>query len=140
MVQEQWLQLKMFLLFLLGWIDCWWGGNKNSVGRWGGGMSRFSAGGGDSPHPPSMENLIYIYIYKLYILYILYIYIFKRTLPRGYYIQWRSSVYVTYIMCQNGHLTFARIEHFVCQLHMLYVFTSLFSVRNTINLSRHEHI
>ena len=73
MVQEQWLQLKMFLLFLLGWIDFWWGGNKNSVGRWGGGMSRFSAGGGDSPHPPSMENLIYIYIY-IYINYTYYTY------------------------------------------------------------------
>ena len=42
--------------FLLGWIDFWWGGSGE------GGDSKFLAGG-DSPHPPSRKNPIYIYIY-----------------------------------------------------------------------------
>ena len=32
----------------------------------GGGMSKFLAGGGDSLHPPSTENLVYIYINYTY--------------------------------------------------------------------------
>ena len=40
-----------------------------------GGMSKFLAGEGDSPHPHREENPIYIYIlHILHILYILYIY------------------------------------------------------------------
>ena len=74
--------------------------------------------------------LIYIYIYiYIYIKYILHIYIYKRTLPTGFYIQWRRSVYITYIMCQSSHLTSAKFEHFVCCRYILwFLFSLIFSV------------
>ena len=43
-------------------------------------------------------------------------------------------------MCQSGHLTSGRFELFVCHRYMVYIFTCLFSVCNTINLSQHEHL
>ena len=49
----------------------------------------------------------------------------------GFYIPWRSSVCIIYIMCQSGH---ARFEHFckiwalcVSQIYIVYIFTCLFS-------------
>ena len=57
-----------------------------------GGMSKFLAGEGDSPHPHREENPIYIYIYITYITHIIHIihihiYIYKGTLPTDFYIQ-----------------------------------------------------
>ena len=34
-----------------------------------------------------------------------------------------TSVYITYIMCQSGHLTFVRFEHFVCHRYVWYIFS-----------------
>ena len=39
--------------------------------------------------------IIYIYIYIYICIYILYIYLYKRTLSTGFYIQRRSSVYIS---------------------------------------------
>ena len=52
----------------------------------------------------------------------------KGTLPTDFYIQWRSSVYITYIMCPSGHLTSARFEHFVCHRYIWYIFSLVCSV------------
>ena len=52
--------------------------------------------------------------------------------------QWRSSVHITCI--KSGHLTSARFEHFVCHRYIWYIFSLLFSVCNTIDLSHHEHV
>ena len=69
----------------------------------------------------------YTYMY-IYIIYISYIFIYKLTLPAAFYIQWRISVYTTNIMCQSGHLTFARFEHFVCHRCIWYIFSLVCSV------------
>ena len=60
--------------------------------------------------------------------YVLYIYEYKRTLPTGFYIQWRNSVYIIYIMCPSGHLTSARFEHFMCHRYIWYIFSLVCSV------------
>ena len=74
MEQEQWLLLKMLFLLVynlkivIQWgINFWWGKNKNLVRSGGGGgwfsrwdMSKFLAGGGDLPPPPSRENPVLI--------------------------------------------------------------------------------
>ena len=76
MVQEQWLQLKM-TVFLLVWIHFWEGGWEN-----------FWLVGGLSPSPHT-ENPVYMhkYIYNIIYMY--------NTYYAGFYIQWRSSVYMT---------------------------------------------
>ena len=56
---------------------------------------------------------------------ILCIYIYKRTSPTGFFIQWRSSVYITYIMCPSDHLTSARFEHFVCHRYICGIYFRL---------------
>ena len=128
---KEWLQLKMtFLLgykFSLvgggGWeIDFWWEENKKLVvGAW---ADLWLVGGG-LPIPPSRENPVIDMHYKW-------------TLPTGFYIQW-SFVYIIYIMCPCGYFTSAWFEHFLCHRYIwyIYIFACLFSVRNTINLSRH---
>ena len=119
MVQEQWLQLKKTFLFFVGLNWLLVGGNKNLVGS--GWMSKFLVRGGTLPSL-SRENPV-------------------QTLPTGFYIQWRSSVHITYIIFQSGHLTSTRFEHFLCHRYVWYIFSlSLFSVCNTINLSDHEHV
>ena len=77
-------------------------------------MSKFLAGAvGDSPILLVGKTLhIYIYIYIYYTYYTHTLSIYKRTLPTGFYIQLRSSVYITYIRCQSGHLISARFQHF----------------------------
>ena len=96
-------------IFLLGWIDFWWGGE----GEW----ANFWLVGATSPIPPVGKTL-YIYIY------ILYICIYERNLPTGFYLQWRSSMYITY-MCQSGHLT---SEYFACHRYIWYIFSLVCSV------------
>ena len=103
MVQEQWLQLKRFLL---GWIDFRW--ERIKIWWWGGEWANFLLVGW-LPHPPSRENPV-------------------QTLPTGFYIQWRSSVHITYIMSQSGHLTSARFEHFVCHRYIWCIFSLVCSV------------
>ena len=113
-------------------VKIWWGGGGEE-------SANFWLIWGNLPHPPSREY-IYIYIYIMYIymyiriyiciLYILYIiYISKRTLPTGFYMQWRSSVCITYIMCQSCHITSVIFEHFVCHRYVwhIYVVNCLFS-------------
>ena len=65
----------------------------------------------------------------------LYICIYKRTSPTGFSIQWRSFVYIIYIMWLSCHLTSARFEHFVCHRCVWYIFSLVCSV--SINLSYH---
>ena len=49
-------------------------------------------------------------------------------------------MYITY-MCQRGKLTTARFENFVCYRYIYDIYFHLsVSVRNTINLSRHEQV
>ena len=117
MVQKQWLQLKIM---------------------------------GTPPHPPSRENPVCIYIhiyyilcilyiiYYMYYIYILYRCIYKRTLPRGFYIQWRSSMYITYIMSQSGHLL--QNLSTLCVIYIVYIVTCLFSVRNTMKYLSKEYL
>ena len=131
LVLEQWLQLKMSFLFFC-WVELTFGGQGIKI-WWGGRrMSKFLAGRGDS-HRSFI--LLYIYIYKRIK--------DKRTLPAGLYIQWSSSVYITYIMCQRTIWPsyFCKIWALcVSQIFMVYVFTCVFSVHNTRNLSHHEHV
>ena len=82
-------------------------------------------------------NIKYIYIYI--IKYILYRYIYKRTLSTGFYILWKSSVYITYNICQSGPLLPDLSTLCVTDIYG-YIFTCLFSVRNTINLLSHEQV
>ena len=130
MVQKKWLQLKKtFSFFLLRWIDFCWGGRNEQVLGWWGKMPPYP----NRKYPIYINICIYIYIYiymyiYIYILYILYIYIYKRTLPTSFYIQWRRSVYIRYIMCQSGHLNSARFEQFVCQRYIWYIFSLVCSV------------
>ena len=99
---------NVFIFFIgLNWLlvgrEQKFGGNEQIFGWWG-----------RLPQSPSRENPVYI----LYI-YMLYIQIYKSTLPTDFYIQWRSSMYITYIMCQSRHLTSAR---FVCHRYMWCIF------------------
>ena len=82
---------------------------------------------------------INIYIYIYIIKYILYRYIYKRTLSTGFYILWKSSVYITYNICQSGPLLPDLSTLCVTDIYG-YIFTCLFSVRNTINLLSHEQV
>ena len=93
-----------------------WRGNKNLVGERGslmggffqvGEIITFLAGGRTHPIPPLS---LYIYI---------------------------SFVYIICIMCPSDHLTSARFVHFVCHRYIWYIFSCLFSVHNTTNLSYH---
>ena len=138
-------------IFLLDWIDSWRGGNKYFLGK-GEGRVKFLLVGGTPPITPVGKTLyIYIYIYYIYYLYIyifiyyilfIYIYIYlyiyilyiciyinKRTLPTGFYIQWRKSMYIT-CMCQSGHPTSARFENFVCHRCICYIFSLVCSANN----------
>ena len=60
--------------------------------------------------------------------YILYIYIYKKIFPTGFYIQRRTSVYITYIMYQSCHLTSARFEQFVSHRYIWNIFSLVCSV------------
>ena len=120
MVQEQWLQLKMTFLFFY-WVELAFDGEGIKI-WWGGrGWENFYLVGGTSPIPPVGKTLgTYIHIYPIYIC--------KRTLTTGFYMQWASSAYIIYIMCQSGHLTSARFEHFVCHRYIWSIFSLVCSV------------
>ena len=96
-------------IFLLGWIDVWWGGREwASFGWWE-----------DSPIPLVGKTL-----YKLWFLYAM-----KKL--RAHHIhhvpKWPSYFCKIWVLC-------------VSQIYMAYIFTCVFSVCNTINLSHHEHV
>ena len=59
------------------------------------------------------------------IIHTLYICIYERTSSTGFFIQWRSFVYIIYIMFPSGHLTSAR---FACQRYICYIFSRVCSV------------
>ena len=57
----------------------------------------------------------------------------------GFYIQRKRYVYIAYNMCQSGHLLPDLSTSCVTDIYG-YIFTCLFSVRNTINLLSHEQV
>ena len=104
-------------VFLLGWIDFWWEGTKI---WWGGGeWATFLLVGG-LPHSPSRENPVYFASRSWYTMK-------KLHAHQTHHVpKWSSYFCKIWALC-------------VSQIYMVYIFTSLFSVCNTINLSHHEH-
>ena len=103
--------------------DFWLGENENMGGvKWfngetfpGGGNEQIFGWWGYSSHPP---------------------YIYGRWLKAP--CTWRSSVYITYIKWPSY---FCKISALcVPKMYMVYIFASLFSACNTINLSCHEYV
>ena len=80
----------MTLLFFY-WVELRGKGGGGEEQR--GGMSKFLAGWGDSPHTPGRANPVYTYI-----------------------------LYITYIK-ELIHLNFARFKHFVCYRYLWYIFS-----------------
>ena len=88
----------MTFLFLY-WVDLTFGGREHKLG--GEAVNELIFGWwGDSPIPPVGKT-----VYKLW-----------------------SSVHITYIMFQSGHLTSERFEHFACHRYILYIFSLVCSV------------
>ena len=66
-------------------------------------------------------------MYYTYYIYITHIHIdmarYIELLPTDFYIQQRSFVYITFIMCWSGHLTSARFDHFECHRYIWCIFS-----------------
>ena len=100
MVQEEW---RFYFFVGLNWLLVGRGrGNEQIFGWWG-----------ESP-PSSQQGKPYV----------LYICIYKTTLLTGFYLQWKSSMCITY-MYQSGHLT---SDHFVCRRYIWCIFSIVCSV------------
>ena len=115
-------------------------------------MSRFLAGGWDSPIAPAGKTLyiyiyvyiyiyIYIYIYNfhIYILHITYTYI--KELYQQVFIYNEEAPCTSHTSCAKvAILHLQDLTLCVSQIYIVYTFTCLFGVCNTTNLSSHEHV
>ena len=128
MEQEQWLQLKMLVLLGYNWniFAQWWGGGrKNLVGRRvfygqifldGEGMSKFLAGGRDSPPFSPVGKTLYIYIY-IYICNLQGKPCIDRVFPMCKYIYMYVYIYI-YIYI------YTYLYIYICiYVHIIYIYT-----------------
>ena len=124
MVEEQWLQLKRTFLFFY-WVE-WWDGIKISCG--GGKWANFCLVEG-LLHPPVRKAL-----YKLW----QQVFIYNE---QGTCTSHTSCAKLTILLLLDLStfcVTRYMLIYGIC--YMVYVFTCLFSVGNTINSSHHEHV
>ena len=102
---------------------------------------------GDSPHPPSRENPVYIYIYN--ILCILYIICIIYTYYTDAYIKELCQevfIYNEEAPC-TSHTSFPKVAILLlqnlstlCVIYVVYIVTCLFSVRNTMKYLSKEYL
>ena len=117
MVQEQWLQLKMMFLFFY-WVELTFGGREKKFGGeavneqiFGWWVDTFILPVGKTLY--KLCQLVFIY----------------------------NEEATSYTSCVKVAIFLRKISSVcVSQMYMVCIFTCLFSVCNTINLSHHEHI
>ena len=123
MVQEQWLRLKLTVLFFY-WVELTFGGREWKFG--GEGVSEQIFGlWEDSPIPPVGKTLYqlcqHVFTYN----------------EEASCTSHTSCAKVANLLLQ-GFTTLCVTDIYI-YIYMVYIFTCLFSVCNTINLSHHEH-
>ena len=102
---------------------------------------------GDSPHPPSRENPVYIYIYNilciLYIICIIYTYYtdaYIKELCQEVFIYNEEAPCTSHTSCPKVAILLLQNLSTLCVIYMVYIVTCLFSVRNTMKYLSKEYL
>ena len=135
MVEQEWLQLKMFLFFC--WVELTFGGEGR--GEW----ANFWAGGGTPRIPPVVKTLytyIHIYIYICTYIYIHIYYTYIKELCQQVFIYNEEAPCTSHTCAKVAFLLLQDLSTLCVTVHMVYIFTCLFSVHNKIKLWCHEHV